>query len=307
MKEDKLIKENIVLSIVFLVLLLIAVKTSLGLYIVLIFICPLIIISYRNDFKMSIMVILINIIIALLVLGITGMAFAIFAGTTGFVMGSFYKKEKIWPAIIGGTIVVIINIVIVLGLSNLVNEVSIAEVINESLMLSIDSLEDIMTVQLEEEQQEVLVKQYKELVETFIMLIPFMLIALSVLIVLINHFTASNLLRKFDNNIPRTKPFREWMFPRSIIIYYFLTVLVVVINPDLYIFKVAFFNLLPILTIILLIQGLSFIFYYSYVKRISKALPIIAIIFVFIPIINQIIQIIGMIDLSFDYRSKLIK
>lgn len=305
MKDEKIIRENIILSLVFLVLLLITVKTTLGIFFMLITICPFIIVSYRNDFKMAIMVILINISISLIVFGLIGLAFTILAGSTGLIIGHLYKKQSILSALIAGVVVVLINIIIVLGINYVVYDTNLSETINDNLTISVDSLEEMLSTQFETEEQNELIKQYKDAVNMLVLLIPFMLISFSVLIVLTNHLLTRKILKIFDLTIPETKPFRDWILPRSIIYYYFIVIILVAIGTDIYVLEVISLNLLPILTIALIIQGLSFIFFYSNIKKINKFIPVLAVIVAFIPIMNQLIQILGMIDISFDFRKRL--
>ncbi|KAB8136838.1 DUF2232 domain-containing protein [Gracilibacillus oryzae] len=59
--------------------------------------------------------------------------------------------------------------------------------------------------------------------------------------------------------------------------------------------------------ILLILQGLSFIFHYSYVKTKSKAVPIVSIlIVVFFPIMGlYLARILGIIDLGFELKKRI--
>ena len=172
------------------------------------------------------------------------------------------------------------------------------------MQTSFNSTEKILNSIGDEQQTEQLIRQYKEFLEIASLLIPFIFIVLSSLYVTINHGVTSIILNKLGYELPKLPQFRDWKFPRSIIYYYFIVAIIYLINPSNYSLKVIATNLFPLLTIILLIQGLSFIFYYSYYKKFGKVISIFAVISIFIPILNQVVQIIGIIDLSFNLRKK---
>ena len=92
-------------------------------------------------------------------------------------------------------------------------------------------------------------------------------------------------------------------------IYYFLIALLanLIIQPESgsYI-HLALSNILFILLLLIVVQGLSFIWYFSYQKSLSKAVPILITIAMFLmPLILYIVWILGIMDLGFDLRKKL--
>ncbi|MEH7558544.1 DUF2232 domain-containing protein, partial [Priestia megaterium] len=69
---------------------------------------------------------------------------------------------------------------------------------------------------------------------------------------------------------------------------------------------VAIINIVMGLQMLVVLQGISFIFYFSHQKGYAKAIPIVVtILALIIPIILQIVRILGIIDLGFNLRKQL--
>ncbi|MEH6878471.1 DUF2232 domain-containing protein, partial [Priestia megaterium] len=69
---------------------------------------------------------------------------------------------------------------------------------------------------------------------------------------------------------------------------------------------IVILNMLALLQMLVVLQGISFIFYFSYQKGYAKAIPIVVtILALIIPIILQIVRILGIIDLGFNLRKQL--
>ncbi|MGD9678381.1 MAG: DUF2232 domain-containing protein [Vulcanibacillus sp.] len=305
MTKNKNLTENTLASLIYLTLLITTLYTPFGLFTFFILSGPFIFVALRNENKVFLIVIIINLLASILIGSIVALFLSILAGSVGFTMGRYYKRISLLGTMLSGIIVVIINIVVLLFIGNMFFDVNISNTFNEMMRISFDSTERILNNLGDEQQTEQLIRQYKEFLEIASLLIPFIFIVLASLYVTINHLVASIILNKLGFEIPKLPRFRNWKFPRSIIYYYFIVAIIYLINPSNYSLKVIVTNLFPLLTIILLIQGLSFIFYYSYYKKFGKVISIIAVISIFIPILNQVVQIIGIIDLSFNLRKSL--
>ena len=139
-------------------------------------------------------------------------------------------------------------------------------------------------------------------------LIPSVFVATSFLIVLIIMFVSIPVLKRFDVSIPDWKPFRELSLPKSLLWYYLISmILSFTIDPKegsyLYL---ALANLVFILQLCMIIQGISFVFYFFYKRGFPKALAVTVVVLSFIlPLLLYIIRILGIIDLGFNLRQRL--
>ncbi len=304
MGKDKIILENIIASTIYFILLLTTLYTPLGILSLFLLSAPIIFLTLRNENNRIILIFIINLVISFILGSIVAIFLTLLAGSVGFGMAKSYKRTNISASMLIGTIITLINVVSILIISNFLLDVNISDTYNQMLQSSLSSTGNVFN-QLSGLQSEQLINQYKEFAEISSLLLPFVFIIFSLLYVLCTQLIASTIINKFGFSIPKFPPFRNLVFPRSIIYYYLVVALIYMLSPTNYYLKVISLNLFPLLTIVLLIQGLSFIFYYSYFKKLGKALSIIAIITIFIPILNQIIQVIGIVDLSFNLRKKL--
>src|SRR5699024_1068588 len=105
-------------------------------------------------------------------------------------------------------------------------------------------------------------------------------------------------------------PFRQFNLPTAILWIYFVTIIASLFEyaPDgsLYI---ILYNTLALTTVLLLLQGFSFIFFYADVKGWHLSIPIIVLVLTFIlPFLFMfLIRIIGIIDLGFSLKKRLQK
>ena len=307
MGKGKEIAEGAIISSIFLVILLLSFYTPLGLVTIYMIPVPFIIYCYRNGLKSSFWLFAVNIFLATIFTGIYGFFPVFMAGTTGLVMGSLYQKGNALAAIVGGIIINIINFIIALGFFRIVFKVNFVTIVKETLFNTLNASKTILAQFGGKEQVEAMFQLYHNFIDNIGMVLPFIFITYALFIVFINHVLAGLIMRKLGLKVPGLKPLREWMFPKSILIYYLITVIIININSlyTIYYIKLVVVNLFPLLQLILMIQGVSFVFFYAYYKKMGKTLPVLSIISLFIPVLSQVIHIIGLVDLGFNLRNKL--
>jgi uncharacterized protein YybS (DUF2232 family) len=191
------------------------------------------------------------------------------------------------------------------------------------LLLQIDIIKDFIHLSKESFEQsksvitslspDVNVEQQFEQLETGLDLLhtitPTLFVLLGVVFAVLTHLVAVPVLKRLKIEVSQSKPFREWRLPQSLVWYYLIVSVLIMINSDTEGFYfMAIMNLYFILQFFVLIQGYSFIYFYSYTNGLSKALPIIIVIASFlIPIFLYLVRILGIIDLSFPLREKIAK
>src|SRR5699024_5449307 len=103
-------------------------------------------------------------------------------------------------------------------------------------------------------------------------------------------------------------PFRKLTHPTAILWVYLITMLITLTQPDP---EGAFFivvqNIMLLASILILIQGVSFIFYFLYIKKLSPAFSIIDVVLIlfFVPIVFPLVRILGIIDIRFIMRERM--
>jgi uncharacterized protein YybS (DUF2232 family) len=139
-------------------------------------------------------------------------------------------------------------------------------------------------------------------------LTPTLFVMASFTTVLIIQSVSFPIIRRLKVEVEKWSGFKDLVFPRSLL-WYYLIVTIASLFLDLPIgsyWYLAFVNLAFILQLLLVIQGLSFTYFYSSVKGFPRVIPIIATILLFIhPLALHIMRILGIIDLGFEFRGRL--
>jgi len=303
--RSKEIAEGGLFSGIFAVLLILTLYTPLGLISIYLLPVPTIIFGYRNSSKGGLVVVLVNLLLGQLFAGIYGLFIGLVTGTVGLAMGVLYRRNGSIFALIGGGLVTIVNLIFVLAISNFLFKVNIVENIKEYLLQSLNTIEAII-----KSADPLLADQaftaYQDFFNTIEIIIPFMIITFSVLFTMINYSVSRMILNRLGTKIEGLPPFREWTLPKSVFYYYIITI-IAMMTPlmEQAVFKTIFANLYPLLQILFIIQGLSFVFFYVFQKKKGKAWQVIASICAFIPLLSQVIHLLGIFDLGLNLRKKL--
>lgn len=299
--------QALLLSSVFILILALSIYTFLGLFIIYFLPIPFIIYTLMYGYKNGIILAVINIIIATILAQLSGLFLGFLAASVGISMGYLYKKGNALQAYVGGIIVTIINLILLLTISYAIFDINIVESLNNMLASSLESVEAILQQSGKQEQTEFILESYRSFFASIEQLLPLIIIFYSIFFITVNHFLVRRLGNKLKIEIPKFPPVREWNFPKSIIFYYLIVVLIVMIKPlsEIYTLNLIAMNLYPLLQLVLIIQGVSFIFYYSHYKNWGKTVKVLTVIAAFLPLLSQIILYIGLIDIGFDLRKKL--
>lgn len=309
MKNAHKLTEGAILLAIYAVLILMTVYIPvLGVVTNLFLAVPFILFATKNT-KMNSFVFFIGAcLISIIVGALVALPLTLLFGLTGLVMGYFIqeKKSRISSYIAAtltflSTLIVLYIAAIALFQFNILKEVF--TLMKETITRSISMVEAL--------GQNVDVTPLKQMLESIPLLevlTPSLFVTTALLMVLMIEAVSYPIVKRFGVNILQWTPFRELTFPKSILWYYLITILATfVMKPDegTYWFM-AVVNIAFILQLFMVIQGLAFIYFICYEKGIAKAVPIIATIVTFlVPFFLSIVRILGIIDLGFDLRKRL--
>jgi len=301
--------EGALLSGVFLILLFVTLYTPLGIMTAMALPVPFTIYAARHDVKKSLLMILASSLLTLFIGALPSVFSAVFAGVLGIVMGTLYRRQRKATAVfLGGTVAGLIFFLLSILASFLffkINPIaSIQTLLQESLEMSQSMLDQLGAT--DPKQMEMM----KGLVKQITQLVPMLLIVGSAQFALINHWLSRKILNRLGTPAASFPPFRDWKWPKSVMYYYFIVLILSVFlsgsNPPEWV-ELVLVNLKPILDIMLIIQGLSLVFFICYHKGWGKGLPIFAVVLVFIfPPFPFILSLIAILDLGMDLRSRFI-
>lgn len=139
-----------------------------------------------------------------------------------------------------------------------------------------------------------------------VQMIPFAMIVSSFMMAVITHALARPIMDSMGFSVPKLKPAREWMLPRSLIWYYLIGVIIEIFasgSKNSFLDMIAA-NLLPLLHICFMIQAFGFFFFLGH-KR--KWHPVIPLLFAIPILLFPPMRIIGILDLAFPLRQFMTK
>jgi len=268
---------------------------------------PIILYTIRHGLKKGIAAGAIGIVISFLIGSINGLLSAPMLIAVGVGMGVFYSRRQPGQAIITGALIYLFSFLIYFVVSVQLFQVDILGVAKESIDQIMPMVESTLK-QSGASDQDIAkqLKQFREMQDTALNSLPVALLIFVTLMSFVNHWFVRPLIKRFVPDMPALKKFKDMRLPKSMVWYYLLTLLLMLIQPE----KGSFLSLVQtsafqILFILVLIQGFSFIFYYCHEKNISKVVPIFAVVLtILFPPIGVIVRIIGIADIGFDLREK---
>lgn len=268
---------------------------------------PIILYTIRHGLKKGIAAGAIGIVISFLIGSMAGLMSAPILIAVGLGMGAFYSRRQPGNAIITGALIYLFSFLISFVVSVQLFQIDIMSIAKESIEQMMPMVESVLK-QSGASKKDIAkqIKQFKEMQDMALSALPVALLIAVTLMAFVNHWFVRPLLKRFVSDMPALKKFKDMRLPKSMVWYYLLTLLLMLIQTEkgsfLWLVQTSAFQ---ILFILVLIQGFSFLFYYCHEKNISKAVPIFAVVLtVFFPPIGVIVRIIGIADIGFDLREK---
>ncbi|MFC0210950.1 DUF2232 domain-containing protein [Paenibacillus chartarius] len=154
-----------------------------------------------------------------------------------------------------------------------------------------------------------MVKTYTDqYVQVIVQMIPFYLILFSYAFTAVNHTIARRILNRMGAELPGMKPLREWRMPKTFVVIYIITTVLYMALPagDTSMMSTLVLNLHPLLTLVFVAQGLSFLFFTAHERGRSRALPIAAVVLLVLlfPLLMYVYSILGVMDAALPLRER---
>lgn len=296
---------------IYLVLLLIVLYIPFINMVTLLFLpLPFIVHMFRHGLKSSLLVgtaaLFLTVIVAPAPIATLMMTFL--SVSVGIVMGYYYKNGKgAFTPLLAGIIAYIFNYLFALVISYFLFEVNMIEAMEQyvqDMMTMTEETASFLQLPLDEEQ----LSLYKEYIPWVAYIFPAIMIISAMTMTGLHYLVSRPILTRLGHPIEKLPPFREWRLPKSLLFYYLISLTIILLGmmeegSTLFLIIV---NLQPILEILLYIQGLSVVAYFSYMKGTGKALTIIVVLATFfLPILVMVVRILGIFELGFGLKQRI--
>ncbi|MBD8005601.1 YybS family protein [Bacillus norwichensis] len=311
MKNTRMLTEGALMLAIFTVLLLFSAYVPMAMLATQFFlILPFLFYSSKYPLKNSLVLLIGAMFMSMLAGTVLAIPFTILYGTTGIMMGYCIRTGKTkMVTYMASNLVFLGNVVLFYVLAAQLFGMNFFDKMIQIFLRSSDQYADMMRA-LGQTPDPNLQKQVQDMIGLMKTLAPSLLVSSAFLYVILFIVINFPIIKRFGIDVPKFPPFRTVKFPKSILWYYLITLMVsLFIKPAEGTFlHMTVVNAAYILQILMMIQGLAFIYYYSHVKKWSKAIPVTATVMTFLlPTFFSIIRLLGIIDLGFDLRQRLAK
>lgn len=239
-------------------------------------------------------------------LGSTIVLLSLYFLIPGIVMGVMYKRKKAgWHVLSAGAITFLAESLLLLAIGTLLFKFNLNMFITDQINMSMGTLKEAAGVATDRADE------FAEMmIHTITSMIPVMLIISSLFMGTITYAISRRLLTASGVEVRKMKPIKSWMLPRSLIVYYIITLILQLVagNSTDSFLSIIVINLTPLVQLALVIQGIAFMFFFADHKGWPKVIPILlTIAALFIPIIYLVLRYIGLADLLLPLRKLVTK
>ncbi|MBD8071255.1 YybS family protein [Bacillus sp. PS06] len=299
MKKQKFVVDGGLFLAIYILLLIGSIFLPfVGIFLTFLLPIPFIIFASRYSIKQSLLFLLAAAVLSLLFTSVTGLIFAFIFGVGGVVYGTLVQKgRKPLEVMLGLTVSFIVTFVVFYIIASSLFAFDFSALVKQSAEESIEMLENYAP------QNEEVIQQFNESLELFNYLVPSLLVITAFFFALITQLISYPVLKRVMKDAIKFPAIRDITIPISILWYYLVVLILMYFDMEVGSFYyMAVVNLYYILQLLMVIQGISFVFYFSHVRGLPKIVPIIVLIMT--PFLLSIIRILGIIDLGFRLRNK---
>lgn len=311
MNRSKVLTEGALLLATYVVLLLISMFIpAIGLVATFLLPVPFVVFASRYDWKPALIMFAASILFSSLFGAVFTIPITILMGLGGLMIGSaIHKKLTPYETWLRGALGFVVGLLFIFLIIQLVFNVSLVgeidSMIDESMQMS-KSLMEQFGLGVEEDQMDIMEQQVNMVKD----LIPVGIAFIAILLAFISQWIGYKVINRLEKKKLAFPPFKDLRFPVSLVWVYFLALIFMLFDPDpSSAFYHALNNVLMLAGLLMTVQGFSFIFFYAFQKKWSKAIPIvIVIVSLILPFLFlYLVRVLGIIDIGFRLRDRISK
>ncbi|WP_309271628.1 DUF2232 domain-containing protein [Paenibacillus sp.] len=296
---------SVVWSVVYLLLLL-SLLTPLSIVTVFFLILPATILFATLNLKTFMLHVLPVWLIAFIVHPVNLLLAAYFVIPSIIIGRSYKKKDPALRTLMIGSGTILAGMLILLLIGTVFLQFDLSSYVHDIVKMTMSPLKDVGGNNPLISDMTWTPEQMQLLSDETMLRIPFAMIVSSFMMGVITHALARPIIGSTASHVPKMKPAREWMLPRSLIWYYLIGVVIEVFargSSSSFLTMIAA-NFVPLLHICFMIQAIGFFYYLGHTRKWHPIVPLLIV----IPILLfPPMRIIGILDLAFPLRQFMTK
>ena len=269
---------------------------------------PFMMFSAKNNVKNIIAFFIAAAFISFIAGSFIGLGLMLMYGVIGTVIGYLLQRNRSRATIlISSSLIFMAGLVIMYVVSTAFFKFDIIHEFTDAYKQSAKMSENLLRSMGQTDQIDQINKQNAHLIKMLQTLAPSLLILVSIISVFVIQWICFPIIKRFGINVQPWGTFRNLSLPKSLLWYYLIAMGIHIFghpSEGTYLYT-ALTNVLYILEMFMVLQGLSFVFFIFYQRSVAKGLGALVVILAFmIPIVHYIIMILGITDLGFDFRKR---
>lgn len=272
---------------------------------------PLMYAVSKSGWRFGSVLLVLGVVFLLLIQRDLSTLFPIFFIILGFVMGETIRlKKSAFAVLLTGSLANIIMLILCLAGSVLIFGFNPVVETKTAIERSLESMVG-QAGPLLHQNAGTLLSMYRSYLNYLGNIAPSLIVMIGVVYASIIEWISLPILRRFRIKVPEWVPFRRWQEPKSVVWIYLIALLLIQTGltadgDPLFIIAI---NIAFVMQILLVIQGLSFIFCFASHRRLPVIVPAIVTVavIIFSFLLLQLVTLLGIIDLGFDLRKRLDK
>lgn len=272
------------------------------------FVLPFLLYAAKHPTKYSLLFFLLAFILSFFIGSVLGVTITILYGITGLIMGyGIQRKETKGNIYIASSIGFLFSLLLVFVVAKVFFQLDFIDEYQQMFKNTVNQYMDTLTA-LGQAPSTELREQLLGMGNLIGSIAPTILAGGAFITVLILITVNFPIVKRLKVQVPKFRPFRHVTFPKALVWIYLIVLLssLFVTDDTNSFFQMVTLNATFLLQFLLVIQGLSFVFFYAHMKRWVKVIPILVVVAtIFLPFLLSIVSVLGIIDIGFSLRQRM--
>ncbi|MFS0784077.1 YybS family protein [Bacillus sp. 1P06AnD] len=305
----KLAESGVLLALTILMLLMFLYIPVLGIILFFFMPAPFALVASKYDLKWSTIFLIAALLITFILGNVALLPITLTVGLVGMTIGYYIRtnRSKLEMFIIS-TLLFIASMLLSFLAAMYLMDINVVDSFFKMLESSTEQAGQSLKALGQEEKLDQLLDQLVQFKSLFQTLLPSLLVLSSMIMTALMVLASKAVINRSRFAKLEIGSVRDIKLPRSLLWYYLLSMLFILfMHPEQgdYFYTVLM-NIQFILEFFIMLQGISFMFFYSRSKGWSKGIPIVVVVLAFfIPIASSFVRILGIMDLGFRIRESI--